>query len=87
MTHYVVILLIKSYIVTIMAKRVRLPHTKTYMKVRERSTSAGKKGTFIEKWSPTSRGTAQAKVGRRAAKQSVSQFGKTLKWLGGADRK
>lgn len=69
-----------------MAKRVRLPHTKTYMKVREKSTSAGKKGTFMGKWSPTSSGTAQAKTGQRAARQSVSQYGSTLKWLGGADK-
>jgi len=65
-----------------MAKRVHLPHTNTYMKARERSTSAGKKGTFIGKWSSKKMGTAQARAGEKGTAKTVKQFGNTLKWLG-----
>ena len=74
-----------------MSKRVHIKSTNTYMAVRERSTSAGNKGTFIGKWSPVSSsqsslGTAQAKAGYRGATKTIKKYGNTLRWLGGADQ-
>ena len=32
-------------------------------------------------------GTAQGEFGRKSANQAVQSYGRTLKWLGGADKK
>jgi hypothetical protein len=76
-----------------MAKRVHIKSTHTYMAARERNTSAGAKGTFIGKWTPSTSsvthstlGTAQAKAGYLGATTTIKKYGNTLKWLGGADQ-
>lgn len=69
-----------------MSKRVNVGGT--YMKIRERSTSAGKKGTFIGKWSSkNSSQSAQYQAGKKGAQKTIKQYGNTLRWLGGDDRK
>ena len=68
-----------------MAKRVNVRGT--YMIQRERNTSAGPKGSFIGKWSPSSAGTAQGVFGRQSANQAVKSYKRTFEWLGGADNK
>jgi len=68
-----------------MAKRVNIGGT--YMNVRERSTSAGKKGTFIEKWSPSKKkSSAQMRAGKRGAAKAIKHNKQALLWLGGEDR-
>lgn len=69
-----------------MAKRVNIGGT--YMEVRERSTSAGNKGTFIKKWSPSSgnSSSAQYNAGKKGAAKALKNHGKALEWLGGKDR-
>jgi len=72
---------------SIMAKRVNIGGT--YMSQRERNTSAGKKGSFIGKWSSNSKSSttsAQFKAGLRGAQKAINQYGNTLDWLGGKDR-
>ena len=70
----------------IMSKRVNVGGT--YMNIREKSTSAGKRGTFIGKWSPkTNSSSAQYQAGKRGAKKAIKQYGNTLQWLGGGDKK
>jgi len=69
-----------------MSKRVNIGGT--YMEVRERSTSAGKKGTFIGKWSPQKNTqSAQYQAAKRGAQKAIKQYGNTLRWLGGDDKK
>lgn len=68
-----------------MSKRVNIGGT--YMEQRERNTSAGKKGTFIGKWSPPNSGTAQGRFGQGSASKAVRNYGQTLRWLGGEDHK
>ncbi len=68
-----------------MSKRVNTGGT--YMEVRERSTSAGKKGAFIGKWSPKSqRSSAHKQAGKRGAEKALKYHKKALDWLGGGDR-
>jgi hypothetical protein len=69
-----------------MSNRIHNPTTKSYYATRERSTSAGPKGSIIGKWSPNeAAGTASAI--RSSAEKTNKQFDKTFKWLGGKDRK
>lgn len=69
----------------LMSKRVNVRGT--YMIQREKSTSAGAKGTFIGKWSPSNVGTAQGDFGKKSAQQVIKNYGRTLDWLGGGDKK
>jgi len=66
-----------------MVKRVNVKGR--YMLQREKSTSAGAKGTFIGKWSSNA-SSASAQAARRGASRTIKSHRKALKWLGGEDR-
>jgi hypothetical protein len=66
-----------------MSKRVNVGGS--YMSVRERNTSLGKKGTFIGKWSPN-KNSVSSTVASRSASRTIKNHSKALDWLGGGDR-
>jgi hypothetical protein len=55
------------------------------MKTREKNTSAGRKGTFIGKWSPN-KNSASAHAAKKGASRTIKNYNQALNWLGGGDR-
>jgi len=66
-----------------MAKRVNV--NRRYMLQREKSTSAGAKGTFMGKWSPKKSTKSNSSIIKQAVSKTHSQYKKTFKWLGEND--
>ena len=56
-----------------------------YYSVREKNTSAGKKGTIIGKWSPSKSTKDVVSIVKKATKTTHSRYKNTFKWLSESD--